>query len=367
MRFHVLSMPHTHTLYEYSSCAYTIKVINFCRMMKMRGHVVYLYSGEFNEAPCDEHISCISEAQRVEYFGVEATSKHIVANFDTNFIAWKVYNENAAIELEKRIEPGDFICAISGVCHQPVAEKFPEYPTVEFGIGYSGTFSPYRIYESYAWMHTSYGGTHPYRFDYALGEWMHAVIPGYLDPDIFPFEKEKDDYYLFIGRLIDDKGWGIAVDVCKDLGKKLVICGQGTPPPGCDYRGVVGPEERGRLMSKAKAVFVPSFYLEPFGNVNIEAQACGTPVITTDWGAFTETVIDGVTGFRCRTFGEFKRAAERAGELDPTLIRQRIVDTYSLDVIAKKYEDYFIRLGRYLKEGWYDGRTSVDEPNGSMR
>jgi glycosyltransferase involved in cell wall biosynthesis len=188
------------------------------------------------------------------------------------------------------------------------------------------------------------------------GNWWDTVIPGYLDPDQFSFSAEKDDYYLFIGRLIDRKGYRIAADVCFDLGKKLVVAGQGNPPLGCEYVGVVGPEERGRLMSRAKAVFVPTIYIEPFGNVNVEAQACGTPVITTDWGAFTETVIQGVTGFRCRTFGEFKRAALAVEKLDPHLIRSRAVADYSLETIGKKYEDYFSRLLHLWSRGWYEGR-----------
>ena len=89
----------------------------------------------------------------------------------------------------------------------------------------------------------------------------------------------------------------------------------------------------------------------------MEAQACGTPVITTDWGAFTETVIDGVTGFRCRTFGEFKRAAEKVETLDPHVIRDHAVNSYSLDVIGKKYEDYFVRLLHLWDDGWYEGRV----------
>lgn len=326
MILHVCALPHTNTVPAYFSCAYTAKVFYFCRMMKDRGHTVYLYGGELNEAPCDKHIVCVSEADRAAHVG----DKHFTsASFDYNLPFWRNFNDKVIEGIkENRKDSKDFICIIAGYAQKQIADGIPDMMSVEFGVGYGGSFSKFKVFESYAWMHLCYGaarGGDPHGVD---GNWWDVVIPGYLDPAQFPFSEEKDDYYLFIGRLIDRKGYRIASDVCFDLGKKLVVAGQGEPPLGCEYVGVVGPEERGRLMSRAKAVFVPTIYIEPFGNVNTEAQACGTPVITTDWGAFTETVIDGVTGFRCRTFGEFKRAAIEAEKLDRYAIRARAVNEY---------------------------------------
>lgn len=354
MRFHVAALPHTCSTTEYISCAYTAKVINFCRMMKDRGHTVFLYGGETNEAPCDEHVVVVSETERSAHVG----SNHFTsASFDYTLPFWQNANQRTIDEIKKRAEQKDFICIIGGYAQKQIADALPHMMAVEFGVGYGGSFSKYRVFESYAWMHLCYGaakGGDPHGVD---GNWWDVVIPGYLDPNQFPFSAKKDDYYLFIGRLIDRKGYRIAADVCFDMGKKLIVAGQGDPPLGCEYVGVVGPEERGRLMSRARAVFVPTIYIEPFGNVNTEAQACGTPVITTDWGAFTETVEDGVTGFRCRTFGEFRRAAEKAHMLDPYAIRNRAVNKYSLTTVAKKYEDYFARLLTLWGDGWYEGRT----------
>ena len=352
MRFHVTALPHTQTSTAYTACAYTAKVLFFCRMMMDRGHEVFLYSGADNEAPCTEHIPCVSEDDRAAHVG---DSHFTSASFDYSLPFWTNANAKMAAEIRKRMQPKDFLCIIGGYAQKPIADALPEMMAVEFGVGYGGTFSKYRVFESYAWMHICYGAATMGKPHDADGHWWDAVIPGYLDPAMFPFSAEKDDYYLFIGRLVDRKGYRIASDVCFDLGKKLVVAGQGTPPVGCEYVGVVGPEERGRLMSRAKAVFVPTQYVEPFGNVNVEAQACGTPVITTDWGAFTETVQDGVTGFRCRTFGEFKRAAEQVHTLDPHKIREWAVSRYSLDVIGEKYEDYFMRLMHLWGAGWYEG------------
>ena len=350
MRFHVCARPHTHTTKEYLTCAYTAKVINFCRMMKDRGHTVFLYGGEQNEAPCDEHIVVVSEAERAAHVG----DKHYTeAPFDWTMPFWKKANGNIIEGIKTRAQQQDFICVIAGVAQQPIALALPHMMTVEFGIGYGGVFSKYRVFESYAWMHMVYGaqsGGNPHVSD---GHWWDEVIPGYLDPDMFPFSAEKDDYYLYIGRLIDRKGYNIAVDACKVLGKRLVVCGPGKPPEGVDYRGVVGPEERGQIMSRAKAVFVPTQYVEPFANVHVEAMACGTPVITTDWGVFTETVVNGFNGFRCRMMREFVEAAQHVHRLDPYAIRKHAVGMYGLSAVGERYEEYFKRLLTLWGDGWY--------------
>jgi len=349
MRLHVCALPHTQTTSAFSACAYTNKVVGFCKMMMARGHEVFLYAGEQNEAPCTELITCISEQRRAEIVGARP---YVEASFDYSLAHWQNFNAAAAAEIAKRRQPKDFLCLIGGLAQKQIADALPGMMAVEWGVGYGGVFSDFRVFESYAWMHMHYGAAagNPTSAD---GRFYDAVIPGYLDPADFPFRSGKDGYYLFIGRLVERKGFQIAIDTCNALGRHLVLAGPGTPPPGADYRGVVGPEERGRLMAGAKAVFVPTQYIEPFGNVAIEAMACGTPVITTDWGAFTETVIDGVTGFRCHTLGEFIEAARRAPTLDPAAIRKHVVDHYSLDVIGAKYERYFNRLLGLYGEGWY--------------
>lgn len=366
MRFHVLALPHTQTTWEYVSCAYTAKIIGFCRMMKERGHTVFLYSGEKNEALCDEHIVCIDEKSRQEACG---GGHYTSAPFGQQYTHWQFYNTEAIMQIRERVQPQDFLCVIAGTAHQPVADMFPAMTCVEWGVGYSGIFAKHRIFESYAWMHMHYGwaacrGGGDVGGVKGDGNFTDAVIPGYIDPDMFPFKEQKDDYFLFVGRLIERKGLKIAQDVCQYLGKKLVVCGAGDFSGYGEYLGVVDPTWRGILMSGAKALFAPTRYVEPFGNVAVEAQACGTPVISTDWGAFTETVVNGYTGYRCRTFGEFVDAARRCdqNELEPTYIRHHAISNYSLPVIGEQFERHFKRLYRLSTDGWASTATWDDEP-----
>jgi glycosyltransferase involved in cell wall biosynthesis len=351
MRFHVVSLPHTQTTHDFSACAFTEKVRKFCIMMKDRGHTVFLYAGDQNIAPCDEFISCISEADRAAAVG----DKHFVhASFDYTLPHWVNFNNKAIEGIRKHAQPQDFICVIGGLAHKQIADAFPNMITVEFGIGYGGTFSKYRVWESYAWMHLCYGAQQPNRNPCDIdGIFFDAVIPGYFEPELFEYSAEKDDYYFFIGRLISRKGFQIAADVCEKLGKRLIVAGQGDPPTYGEYVGVIGPEERNKLMSRAKATFVPTQYIEPFGNVAVESMYCGTPVISTDWGAMTETVLHGKTGFRCRTLNEFLEAAKNVHTLDPYTCHAHARDNYSLDVTGKKYEDHFKRLLTLWGNGWY--------------
>jgi glycosyltransferase involved in cell wall biosynthesis len=351
MRFHVVGLPHTQVTLAFASCAFTEKVRKFAKMMHGLGHEVFLYAGDQSEAPCTEFVSCFTEAERKEACG---GGHFIEAKFGADQPHWQRFNTRVAYEIRNRVQPHDFICLIGGTSNKPLAEKFPEIVVVEFGIGYGGTFAKCRVWESYAWMHTCYGAASKGNPNNVDGLWYDAVIPGYFEKETFPFRAEKDDYYLYVGRLTDRKGYRLAVDVCKKLGKRLIVAGHGTPPDYGEYVGEVTPERRNELMAGATALFAPTFYLEPFGNIVPEAMFCGTPVITTDWGAFTETNIHGLTGFRCRSMAEFVSAVEDVKQLDPKKIRRHAVKNYSLQVIAQKYDDYFSRLQTlHTQDGWY--------------
>ncbi len=313
------------------------------------GHTVYLYSGDQNEAPCDEHIQCFNEGDRLAVVG---DGHYTQASFDYRLPHWIAFNARVGSEIQKRKQPQDFICVMGGLANKQIADMHPEMMTVEFGIGYGGVFAKYKVFESYAWMHTVYGALagSPNAAD---GAFFDEVIPAYIEPELFPYVAEPDDYLLFMGRLTERKGYQIAVEAAKYLGKKLLIAGQGTPPDYGTYVGVVGPKERAELFGHAVASFAPTIYVEPFGTVVIESQMCGTPTLTTDWGAFTETVQNGLNGWRCRTLGEFVRCAESAHMLDRYAIHRHALGEYSLYSVQLRYDRYFKRLLTLWNEGWY--------------
>ncbi len=351
MTFHVIALPHTQTTKEYLECAYTQKVIKFCQMMKSLGHTVYLYASEKNIAPCDELITCISLKEQKRL----VTGWYISTPFDSSSELWSTFSNQAIVEIKKRIKPHDFICLIGGLAQKPIADAFPSHMNVEYGIGYGGVFSKYRVYESYAWMHTVNGSLNkdPHSIN---GRFFDTVIPNYFDISEFPFSDTKDDYYLYIGRIIDRKGFRIAQEVCKLMGKRLIVAGSGSFDGYGEYVGPVGVKERGELMSRAQAVFCPTLYIEPFGGVAVESMLCGTPVITTDWGAFTETIEQGKTGFRCRVLDEFCQATIQASLLDYAYIRDRAIRLYSTKTVALQYEKYFQQLLTLWDTGWYSNK-----------
>jgi glycosyltransferase involved in cell wall biosynthesis len=104
------------------------------------------------------------------------------------------------------------------------------------------------------------------------------------------------------------------------------------------------PKERAELMGGAIAVIAPSMFPEPFNLVVIESQMTGTPTITTDWGGFTETNKNGVSGYRCSTLNEFEKAVWDCKKLDRKKIRERAIRKYSFEAIGPQYTKFFHRL-----------------------
>lgn len=346
-RLHVLALPHTLTRKEapWSACAFTQKVVKWTGMMKDLGHEVILYGTdeESNEAECDEFVSCISEADRAKWFDPPFPEQ--IPEFTIEHPGFAIFNSTASRAIQDRKQEGDYICQVGGLSQAPVTFQNEDLTTIEFGVGYPGVFSEHRVFESYAWMHTIYS---MFYSDDGVpnGNINDTVIPNYWEVDEFPAGKGDGDYVLYVGRTIVRKGLHLAAGAAKRAGKRLIIAGAmgDVKTKYGEYIGIVGPEERAELMRNAEALIAPTIYLEPFGGVTIEAMLCGTPVVTSDWGVFTETVRNGDNGWRCRDGGEMVWALKNAHTLNRKKIRADARARYSTDTIKFEYQSYFERL-----------------------
>lgn len=362
-RFHVLGVPHTKTTKEYSACAYTQKALKFCKMMGSRGHTVIHYGVEGSEPPYAEQVNVVPDAIFQSVYGIHPFHEKYF-RYDTNDICYQTFYKNAIDEINKRKQPGDFLLPFWGHGVKPICDAVDDIITVEPGMGYAYGFADYRVYESYALMHAEYGLD---SVEYCHPQWYWRVIPNYFDLDEFDYNPDfssrlKEPYFLFLSRIGEEKGIHIALEICKELSIKLVVAGQLSEqysnfkwPDYVEYVGYADVNKRSNLMRNAVALIVASTYVEPFGGVQVESLLTGTPAITTDWGAFTENNIEGVTGYRCHNLYDFVTAAKNCleGKIKPEDCRKQ-GEKFSLENIAPLYEKFFWDITNiYTGKGWY--------------
>ena len=291
-RFHVLTLPHTVTTPEYNACAYTMKVLKFCKMMKQRGHHVIHYGHKDSVVECDEHVTLLDNSDLEKAYGSHNWKKDFFKHSTDDHCHIK-YNEEGIREVIQRIQEKDFVLPFWGRGHINIIEavkKDKRGVVVEPGIGYYDSFSDFRIYESWAIANHTMGMQKE-----SNPSWYHVVIPNYFDVKDFETNEEREDYFLFLGRIDKCKGADLAIDLTEKIGAKLIMAGQGDIienlgykeiPPHVEYIGYADIEKRKELMSKAKGFLIFSNYIEPFGGAAVEAMMSGCPVICPDWGAF---------------------------------------------------------------------------------
>lgn len=128
----------------------------------------------------------------------------------------------------------------------------------------------------------------------------------------FKFSQEADDYMLFIGRLVQEKGPDDAIHAAKKVKKKIKIAfskdqdnqdyynsqiKQQIDSTQVEDIGMLITPRREEIMGRAKCLLFPIKWEEPFGMVMIETMACGTPVVAYARGSVPEVIKDGETGF----------------------------------------------------------------------
>lgn len=374
MRLHLIGLPHAHVSRDVTVCAFTTKTAKFLKMMGSRGWDITLYAGDQSEVG--------DYADLVPTFSTEDLHVWFDGELDPNMLpikagAWDstqpqyvVTNHKAIVGLQQNFDyEKDLVLLTGGLAQKPITDTLYNLHYCEWAAGYSGWYAPFVCFESYAWRHHCYGtnGIHD-------GRWFDTVIPNFFDPDEWELAPEKEDYLLYLGRMIHRKGIKTALDVATAMDMPIVYAGSGVAEaePGrilcldgtelvgdVLYVGTVGWEHRQRLMGAARAVLVPTAYIEPFGAVVVEAMLAGTPSIATDWGAFPEIL---PPERRFRTLAEGVDAVERAiAYSSPEDLQAEALARYSLDAVAPEYERWFESLATLRGAGWYDMSSRAEK------
>ncbi len=192
---------------------------------------------------------------------------------------------------------------------------------------------------------------------------MLGVIENGIEVMRFPFSAHKRDYLLWMGRICEEKGTHIAIDVAEKAGLPLIIAGQVYPfsyHQNYFAREVAPRLERARvrvqfvqkpsfteklnLLQNARAVLVPALVDETSSLIAMEAMACGTPVIAFRRGALPEVIADRETGFLVSSLEDMVEATSRVGDISPQECRSRVESLFNSRRMARDYELLYQRV-----------------------
>ena len=116
----------------------------------------------------------------------------------------------------------------------------------------------------------------------------------------------EDKYFLFVGRLTEEKGIKTLLNAFSNTSNKLKIVGSGPLEPivlnalndnhNIEFIGQQPYTKIAQLLADAEALIFPSLWFETFGMVLIEAFSKSTPVIASSLGNIKNIVINGENG-----------------------------------------------------------------------
>lgn len=195
------------------------------------------------------------------------------------------------------------------------------------------------------------------------------IIPGAIEVDQFkPLGLKRENAVLFVGRLEPQKG---IVDLIWAMSKLKIDAELWVAGPGglsrfnqwIDRTGIrvknLGFLDRKELIevyNQVKVLCVPSFalwhdnpdyaWLEQFGQVFIEAMACGTPVVSTTSGAIPEVVKDDSLLVPPRNWQLLAQLlnnilTNRAWGKISESVRRTATTNYSQEVVARQIKDWY--------------------------
>ena len=187
--------------------------------------------------------------------------------------------------------------------------------------------------------------------------------------DNFEFDKDYQNYILYIGRLVFVKNLDVIISAFKDVVKKvpnakLIVVGDGPMrdkwekmvselhlDQNIEFTGYISHEKKIELLSKCSSLLLPSSF-EPFGLVLLEAFAMSKPVLVSDQRAFYEIVDEGVDGFILPTHDPHKWAEKIIYLLSNKTIcqdmgnkgRLKVESKFNIDNVVNKMESLYTEI-----------------------
>ncbi len=179
----------------------------------------------------------------------------------------------------------------------------------------------YALESYYNWLFRKYEGrvgryVAPSRFlkskliEYGWPEERISYVPNFIDHAEYQAEYDPGTYFLYLGRLSEEKGIRVLIEAFKRIekpGASLVIAGEGKigdtlekisqPDSRITFTGYLTDSDLRNLTRRALAVVLPSVWYENAPLAILEAMAYGKPVIGSAVGGIPEMIDDEMNGF----------------------------------------------------------------------
>jgi len=189
-----------------------------------------------------------------------------------------------------------------------------------------------------------------------------AIIPNGISLEQFHATAGQRAGLLWLGRICEEKGAHLALEIAARTGLNMTLAGQVYPfsyhqqyfqreivprldqTPNVKFISCPDAKLKRQLLRQAQAVLITSLVNETSSLVAMEAAASGTPVIAFRNGALPEIVQDGTTGFVVDGVDGAVEALEKVEQIKPEVCIDYANEHFSSKVMAQGYARLYGRL-----------------------